>query len=181
VDKANVLTSSQLWRRTVTAMSAVYPSVKLEHMYVDNAAMQLTLRPSQFDVMLCSNMFGDILSDEAAALAGSIGLIPSASFGSSAPLFEPIHGSAPSLAGTDSANPIGSILSATMMLRDALGLALEADWVEQSLLRVLVGGYRTPDIAETGTRAVGGSVFTEILREEMQRTLEHAERYGWGV
>lgn len=181
IDKANVLTSSQLWRRTVTAMSTVYPSVKLEHMYVDNAAMQLTLRPSQFDVMLCSNMFGDILSDAAAALAGSIGLIPSASFGSSAPLFEPIHGSAPSLAGTDSANPIGSILSATMMLRDAFGLTLEADWVEQSLVRVLAGGYRTPDITEPGARAVGGSVFTEILREEMQRTYEHAERYGWGV
>jgi 3-isopropylmalate dehydrogenase len=162
-------------------MGSVYPSVKLEHMYVDNAAMQLTLRPSQFDVILTSNMFGDILSDAAAALAGSIGLIPSASFGSSAPLFEPIHGSAPSLAGTDSANPIGSILSATMMLRDAFGLSLEADWVEQSLQRVLAGGYRTPDITEAGARAVGGSVFTEILREEMQRTLEHAERYGWGV
>jgi 3-isopropylmalate dehydrogenase len=181
VDKANVLTSSQLWRRTVTAMNTVYPSVKLEHMYVDNAAMQLTLRPSQFDVMLCSNMFGDILSDAAAALVGSIGLIPSASFGTGAPLFEPIHGSAPSLAGTDTANPIGSILSATMMLRDAFGLSLEADWVEQSLARALSGGYRTPDIAEPKMRAVGGSVFTEILREEMQRTFEHAERYGWGV
>jgi 3-isopropylmalate dehydrogenase len=181
VDKANVLTSSQLWRRTVTAMSAVYPSVKLEHMYVDNAAMQLTLRPSQFDVMLCSNMFGDILSDAAAALVGSIGLIPSGSFGNSVPLFEPIHGSAPSLAGTDSANPIGSILSATMMLRDAFGVSLEADWIEQSLSRVLSGGFRTPDIMEPGARAVSGSVFTEILREEMQRTFEHAERYGWGV
>lgn len=181
VDKANVLASSQLWRRTVVAMSTVYPSVKLDHMYVDNAAMQLTLRPSQFDVMLTSNMFGDILSDAAAALVGSIGLIPSASFGSTAPLFEPIHGSAPSLAGSDSANPIGSILSVTMMLRDAFGLSLEADWVDQSLLRVLGGGYRTPDIAEPGARAIGCSVFTEILREEMQRTLEHAERYGWGV
>src|SRR3981189_2460233 len=123
VDKANVLASSQLWRRTVTAMSAAYPSVKLEHMYVDNAAMQLTLKPSQFDVMLTSNMFGDILSDAAAALVGSIGLIPSASFGSSAPLFEPIHGSAPSLAGTDSANPIGSLLSVALMLRDPFGLS----------------------------------------------------------
>src|SRR2546426_1026141 len=111
VDKANVLTSSQLWRRTVTAMSTVFSSVKLEHMYVDNAAMQLTLRPSQFDVILTSNMFGDILSDAAAALVGSIGLIPSASFGSTAPLFEPIHGSAPSLAGPDPATPIGPILS----------------------------------------------------------------------
>src|SRR3989454_4776697 len=126
VDKANVLTSSQLWRRTVTAMSAVYPAVKLEHMYVDNAAMQLTLRPAQFDVVLSSNMFGDILSDAAAALVGSIGLIPSASFGSSAPLFEPIHGSAPSLAGTDSANPIGSSLHATGMLPGGFGLSLAA-------------------------------------------------------
>jgi 3-isopropylmalate dehydrogenase len=181
VDKANVLTSSQLWRRTVTAMNTEYASVKLEHMYVDNAAMQLTLKPSQFDVMLSSNMFGDILSDAAAALVGSIGLIPSASFGDRAPLFEPIHGSAPSLVGTDSANPIGSILSATMLLRDAFGLSLEADWVEQSLTRVLAAGYRTPDIAEPKARVVGGSVFTEILREEMQRTFEHAERYGWGV
>src|ERR1700737_4236263 len=181
VDKANVLSSSQLWRRTVSAMSTVYRYVKLEHMYVDNAAMQLTLRPTQFDVILSSNMFGDILSDAAAALVGSIGLVPSASFGSSAPLFEPIHGSAPQLVGKDAANPIGSILSATMMLRDAFGLSLEAEWVEQSLLRVLGGGYRTPDIAEPGQRAIGGSVFTELLREEMLRSLEHAERYGWGV
>ena len=181
VDKANVLMSSQLWRRTVVAMSSVYPSVKLEHMYVDNAAMQLTLRPSQFDVMLTSNMFGDILSDAAAALVGSIGLIPSASFGSGAPLFEPIHGSAPTLVGTDSANPIGAILSVTLMLRDAFGLLLEADWVEQSLHRVLNGGHRTPDIAQQGAKTVAGSAFVELLREEMQRTLEHAERYGWGV
>jgi 3-isopropylmalate dehydrogenase len=181
VDKANVLTSSQLWRRTVVAMNKTYPTVKLEHMYADNAAMQLTLRPAQFDVMLSSNMFGDILSDAAAALVGSIGLIPSASFGSAAPLFEPIHGSAPSLVGTDSANPVASILSATMMLRDAFGLTLEAEWVEQSLTRVLGGGYRTPDIIEPGAKAIGGTAFMEILREEMQRTLEHAERYGWGV
>jgi 3-isopropylmalate dehydrogenase len=181
VDKANVLASSQLWRRTVTAIGGAYPDVRLEHMYVDNAAMQLTLKPSQFDVILTTNMFGDILSDAAAALVGSIGVIPSASFGSGAPLFEPIHGSAPSLAGTDSANPIGAILSATMMLRDAFGLSLEADWVEQSVLRVLGGGFRTADLAGPGGRIVPASVFTEMLREEMQRTLEHAERYGWGV
>lgn len=181
VDKANVLASSQLWRRTVTALNAVYPAIHLEHMYVDNAAMQLTLRPSQFDVLLTTNMFGDILSDAAAALVGSIGLIPSASFGTSAPLFEPIHGSAPSLAGKDSANPIGSILSATMMLRDAFGLGLEADWIEQAVSCVLAGGFRTPDIAEPNGRNVGASGFMEILHEEMQRTLEHAERYGWGV
>jgi len=181
VDKANVLASSELWRRTVTAMGSVYPHVRLEHMYVDNAAMQLTLRPSQFDVLLTTNMFGDILSDAAAALVGSIGLVPSASFGSGAPLFEPIHGSAPTLAGKDSANPVGSILSAVMMLRDAFGLGLEADWVEQSVVRVLGAGYRTPDLASPGSKPIGTTGFMEILHEEMQRTLEHAERYGWGV
>ena len=181
VDKANVLTSSQLWRRTVTTVGSVFPAVKLEHMLVDNAAMQLTLRPTQFDVMLSTNMFGDILSDAAAALVGSIGLIPSASFGSGAPLFEPIHGSAPTLAGKDMANPIGSILSVTMMLRDTFGLGLEADWVEQSVGRVLGAGYRTSDISEPGTKMVGTSSFLEILHQEMQRTFEHAEKYGWGV
>jgi len=181
VDKANVLSSSQLWRKTVAGMNHLYPTIKLEHMYVDNAAMQLILRPSQFDVILTSNMFGDILSDAAAALVGSIGLIPSASFGTGAPLFEPIHGSAPTLAGKDAANPVGSILSATMMLRDAFGLNLEADWVEQSVVRVLAGGFRTPDIGGAGSKVVPASGFMEMLREEMQRTLEHAERYGWGV
>lgn len=181
VDKANVLLSSQLWRRTVTAVNAVYPSVTLQHMYVDNAAMQLILRPSQFDVLLCNNMFGDILSDAAAALLGSIGLMPSASFGSGSPLFKPIHGSAPSIAGTGFANPIGSILSVTMMLREAFGLSLEADSIEKSLLQLLSDGYRTPDIAEPGTRVVGTVVFTNLLLEEIQRTHEFAERYGWGV
>ena len=181
VDKANVLVSSQLWRRTVAAMSQLYPAVRVEHMYVDNAAMQLVLRPAQFDVILTSNMFGDILSDEAAALVGSIGLLPSASFGTGTPLFEPIHGSAPQIAGKDAANPIGAILSVVMMLRDTFGLGIEADWIERSLDRVLAAGYRTPDIAEPAGRMTGTSQFAEILRQEMQLTLEHAERYGWGV
>lgn len=181
VDKANVLTSSQLWRKTVTAVGTVYPEVKLEHMYVDNAAMQLTLRPTQFDVMLSTNMFGDILSDAAAALVGSIGLIPSGSYGTSAPMFEPIHGSAPTLAGKDVANPIGAILSASMMLRDTFGLGLEADWVEQSVTRVLSAGYRTEDIGQPGTKKVSCSAFLEMLNREMLRTFEHAEKYGWGV
>src|ERR1700726_459725 len=155
VDKANVLSSSQLWRRAVTAQTTVYRYVKLEHMYVDKPGMHLTRARTQFDVVLSSTMFGDILSDAAAALVGSIGLVPSASFGSSAPLFEPIHGSAPSLAGTDSANPIGAILSATMMLRDAFGLSLEAEWVEQSVVRVLSAGYRTPDLAAPGCKPIG--------------------------
>lgn len=181
VDKANVLASSQLWRRSVTAMSHLYPSVQLEHMYVDNAAMQLILRPSQFDVILTSNMFGDILSDEAAALAGSIGLLPSGSFGTGVPLFEPIHGSAPQIAGIDIANPIGAILSVAMMLRDAFGLGLEADWIERGVDSVLEAGCRTADIAESGARATGTTAFTEHLRQEMHFALEHAERYGWGV
>jgi len=168
VDKANVLTSSMLWRRTVMAMSAAHPAVRLEHLYVDNAAMQLVLNPAQFDVLLTSNMFGDILSDAAAALVGSIGLIPSACYGDSAPLFEPIHGSAPQLAGKDVANPVGTILSVTMMLRDAFGLAEAAEWVEGSLDRVFAAGYRTPDLAQPDSRTVGTRGFTEVLLKEMR-------------
>ncbi len=181
VDKANVLATSQLWRRTVTSMGTVYRSVRLEHMYVDNAAMQLVLNPAQFDVVLTSNMFGDILSDAAAALVGSIGLIPSASFGSGPALFEPIHGSAPQLAGLDAANPIGAILSVAMMLRDTFDLSIEAEAIEHALDRVLAARCRTPDIAEPGCQTAGTKQFTEAVRHEMLLTLEHAERYGWGV
>lgn len=181
VDKANVLSTSVLWRKTVTQMSAVYSGMRLDHLYVDNAAMQLVLAPAQFDVILTSNMFGDILSDAAAALVGSIGLVPSGSFGTGSPLFEPIHGSAPQLAGKDCANPIGAILSAAMLLREAFGLSIEAELVEAALGRVLARGYRTTDIAERDSRTIGTSFFTEVLREEMQASLEHAERYGWGV
>ena len=150
VDKANVLASSTLWRDTVAGLSREYPSVTLDHLYVDNAAMQIMLRPAQFDVILTGNMFGDILSDEAAALAGSIGLIPSLSRGrpDQPALYEPIHGSAPTLAGKDVACPLGAIWSATLMLRESFGLETESQWIEAAIDRVLEQGYRTADIAE---------------------------------
>jgi len=167
IDKSNVLSTSQLWRRTVTRMAAAHPAVKLEHLYVDNAAMQLVLAPAQFDVILTSNMFGDILSDLGAALAGSIGLIPSMSGGDGTSLYEPIHGSAPTLAGKDVANPVGTILSASMMLRESFGLQREADRIESALDRLFANGIRTPDITEPGTTRVGCSEFGERLRAEM--------------
>jgi 3-isopropylmalate dehydrogenase len=183
VDKANVLATSTLWRQTVTALAKDYPNVTLEHMYVDNAAMQIMLRPTQFDVILTSNLFGDILSDEAAALAGSIGLIPSMSRGRAGQpaLYEPIHGSAPALAGKDAACPLGAILSATMMLRESFGLEIEAQWIETAVDRVLERGYRTSDIAEPGGQVVRGSELTEQIRSELHDVLVHHERYGWGV
>jgi 3-isopropylmalate dehydrogenase len=167
IDKANVLATSQLWRRTVTRLSADHPAVKLEHLYVDNAAMQLVLAPVQFDVILTSNMFGDILSDLGAALAGSIGLIPSMSCGPGPSLYEPIHGSAPSLAGKDLASPVGTILSASMMLRESFGLQKEAEWIESAVDRLFVQGVRTADIAEPGVTAVRCSEFGELLHGEM--------------
>ncbi|HEY2645883.1 MAG TPA: 3-isopropylmalate dehydrogenase [Candidatus Acidoferrales bacterium] len=167
VDKANVLTTSQLWRRTVTRMAANHPKIKLEHLYVDNAAMQLVLQPAQFDVILTSNMFGDILTDLGAALAGSIGLIPSMSSGPGPSLYEPIHGSAPTLAGKDVANPVGMILSAAMLLRESFGLKSEAEWIESAVDRVFTRGIRTPDTVEPGTSKVGCLEFTEQLCAEM--------------
>ncbi len=170
VDKANVLASSTLWRDTVVGLSREYPSVTLDHLYVDNAAMQIMLRPAQFDVILTGNMFGDILSDEAAALAGSIGLIPSLSRGrpDQPALYEPIHGSAPTLAGKDVACPLGAILSATLMLRESFGLETESQWIETAIDRVLEQGYRTADIAEAGSHIAKGSQFTERIRQELQ-------------
>jgi 3-isopropylmalate dehydrogenase len=167
VDKANVLSTSQLWRRTVTRMAADHPAVKLDHLYVDNAAMQLVLAPVQFDVILTSNMFGDILSDLGAALVGSIGLIPSMSCGTGPSLYEPIHGSAPLLAGKDVANPVGTILSAAMMLRESFGLQREAEWIESAVDRLFLNGIRTPDIAAPGTPGVGCIEFGKRLRAEM--------------
>jgi 3-isopropylmalate dehydrogenase len=170
VDKANVLASSTLWRETVAGLSREYPSVTLDHLYVDNAAMQIMLRPAQFDVILTGNMFGDILSDEAAALAGSIGLIPSFSRGrpDHPALYEPIHGSAPTLTGKDVACPLGAIWSATLMLRESFGLETESQWIEAAIDRVLEQGYRTADIAEAGGRVAKGSQFAEKIRQELQ-------------
>ncbi|MEN9211158.1 MAG: 3-isopropylmalate dehydrogenase, partial [Thermostichus sp. DG02_2_bins_29] len=156
VDKANVLEVSQLWRERVTAIAAAYPEVELSHMYVDNAAMQLVRWPKQFDVILTGNLFGDILSDEAAMLTGSIGMLPSASLGSTGPgVYEPVHGSAPDIAGQDKANPIAQVLSGAMMLRYSLNQPEAATRIEQAVETVLAQGYRTGDIYSEGMTLVG--------------------------
>ncbi len=152
VDKANVLATSRLWRETVSRLGAAeYPDVALDHMYVDNAAMQLVRDPAHFDVLLTENMFGDILSDEASQITGSIGMLPSASLGTGGHgLYEPIHGSAPDIAGKNIANPIATILSAALMLRHSFGLKAEAAAIEQAVGTVLARGVRTADIAAGG-------------------------------
>jgi len=153
VDKANVLEVSELWREVVEEVAKRYPLVELNHMYVDNAAMQLIRDPKQFDVILTGNIFGDILSDEASMIVGSIGLLPSASIGGKVGLFEPIHGSAPDIAGQGIANPIATILSAAMML-DYLGESKGANRIRNSIKKVLADGYRTKDIASFGAKEV---------------------------
>jgi 3-isopropylmalate dehydrogenase len=164
VDKANVLDVSQLWRDRVEAIHADYGDVALSHLYVDNAAMQLVRNPRQFDVLLTSNLFGDILSDEAAMLSGSIGMLPSASLGESGPgLFEPIHGSAPDIAGQDKANPMAMVLSAAMMLRIGLAQEAAAAALEAAVERVLNAGYRTGDLMAPGCSQVGCQEMGERL------------------
>ena len=156
VDKANVLETSQLWREIVTGIGREYPDVELSHMYVDNAAMQLVRNPKQFDVIVTGNMFGDILSDEASMLCGSIGMLASASLDAQGKgLYEPIHGSAPDIAGQGIANPLATILSAAMMLRYSLNQDKAADRIEAAVKQVLADGLRTADIYEAGTRKVG--------------------------
>ncbi|BAY63985.1 3-isopropylmalate dehydrogenase [Calothrix brevissima NIES-22] len=164
VDKANVLEVSQLWRDRITKLSQEYPDVELSHLYVDNAAMQLVRAPKQFDTIVTGNLFGDILSDAAAMLTGSIGMLPSASLGASAPgVFEPVHGSAPDIAGQDKANPLAQVLSAAMMLRYALDQPAAADAIENAVFQVLEQGDRTGDILSPGTNLLGCRAMGEAL------------------
>ena len=172
-DKANVMATSRLWREMATELGSEYPDVELDHMYADNLAMQIILAPGQFDVIVGENTFGDIISDEAAVLAGSLGMLPSASLASLpagggrrrrvVSLYEPIHGSAPDIAGQGIANPIGMVLSTAMMLRYSLGLDEEAEAVERAVDGVLAEGYRTPDIAADGGDVVGTARMGEVI------------------
>ncbi|HIK35533.1 MULTISPECIES: 3-isopropylmalate dehydrogenase [unclassified Thermosynechococcus] len=170
VDKANVLEVSQLWRDRLTALSAEYPDVELTHLYVDNAAMQLVRAPKQFDTIVTSNLFGDILSDIAAMLTGSIGMLPSASLGESGPgLFEPVHGSAPDIAGQDKANPLAMVLSAAMMLRYGLNQPAAAQAIEAAITAVLDQGYRTGDLMSEGCTLVGCREMGNLLIRELSK------------
>ncbi len=170
VDKANVLEVSQLWREVVTTVAKDYPTVRLEHAYVDVMAMRLVQTPAAFDVVLTENMFGDILSDEAAVLAGTLGMLPSASLGDGPGLYEPVHGSAPDIAGRGIANPLGAILSAAMLLRHSLRLPEAAALVERAVDRALEQGARTADLARHGERSIStaemGSLVARLVREE---------------
>ena len=169
VDKANVLATSRLWRRTAARIGAEYPAVQLEHMYVDNCAMQLVMAPKALDVIVTGNLFGDILTDEAAVITGSIGMLPSASLGAETGLYEPIHGSAPDIAGKGIANPLGTILSVAMMFRHSLDNEPAARLIETAVEKVLTAGYRTADMMQDGltlcsTTEMGRQVEQEILK-----------------
>jgi 3-isopropylmalate dehydrogenase len=175
VDKANVMETGQLWRRTVQALAGDYADIALSHMFADNCAMQLARAPAQFDVIVTDNLFGDLLSDETAALAGSLGLLPSASLGAVGQpgrirgLYEPVHGSAPDIAGRGIANPLAMILSFAMALRHSLARPDDADLLEASARAVVARGLRTPDIAAAGEPVVGASEVTSALLEELDR------------
>jgi 3-isopropylmalate dehydrogenase len=167
VDKANVLESSRLWRETVTNLAKEYPEVTLKHMYVDNCSMQLIRDPRQFDVIVTENLFGDILTDEASMLTGSIGMLASASLGGKVALYEPAHGSAPDIAGQDKANPLAMILSAAMMLRYSFDCEQGAAEIEHAVSLVLEEGYRTSDIMEKGKNLVGTIEMGQLVREKL--------------
>lgn len=167
IDKANVLEVMQLWRTVVTRIQKEeYPDVELEHLYVDNAAMQLIRRPRSFDVMLAGNMFGDIISDEAAQLTGSLGMLPSASIGEGA-IYEPVHGSAPDIAGQDIANPIASVLTSAMMLKYSFDMDDAAAEIDSAVKRVLEKGHRTTDIHQEGTNKIGCAEMGELISKEL--------------
>jgi 3-isopropylmalate dehydrogenase len=168
VDKANVLHSSMLWRRVVSEVAADYPDVELNHMYVDNAAMQLILNPSQFDVLLTANLFGDILSDESAAIAGSLGMLPSASLGDEIHLYEPAGGSAPDIAGKGIANPIAQILSVSLMLDYSFNLSRTANDVVKAVENTIKKGYRTADIAGNDDKPVSTGEIGDLICEEIR-------------
>ncbi|WP_243320764.1 3-isopropylmalate dehydrogenase [Geothrix sp. SG200] len=183
VDKANVLETSRLWRQVVDELAPAYPTVKVSHAYVDSFAMALITRPRDFDVVLTENLFGDILSDEAAVLAGSLGLLPSASLGGPVGLYEPIHGSAPDIAGKDAANPIGTILSAAMLLRHSLRLEAEARALESAVDCVLKGGHGTSDLGglkhHHGTQALGAKVRDAIRPPGAKGARLADSAYAW--
>ena len=172
VDKANVLETTELWRQVVTEVGKNYPDVTLKHMYVDNCAMQLIRYPSQFDVIVTTNLFGDILSDEAAMLTGSIGMLPSASLGKGRALYEPIHGSAPDIAGQNVANPLATILSVAMMLRHSLQMPAEAALIEKAVAEVLKDGVRTKDIYSDGKKLVGTKEMGDTVAAKLAQLLD---------
>ncbi len=170
VDKANVLVVSQLWREVVTRVAKEYPQVTLEHVLVDNCAMALVNQPTHFDTIVTENTFGDILSDEAAVLAGSMGMLPSASLGGRVGLFEPVHGTAPDIAGQGIANPIAAILSAAMLLKYAFSLGADADRIESAVLRVLEQGHRTKDIHAPGATLTGTVEMGDLIGREVEKS-----------
>ena len=170
IDKANILESSRLWRRVVNEVAKDYPEVEVNHLYIDNATMQMVRDPRQFDVIVTSNMFGDILSDEASMVTGSIGMLPSASLGEgNFGMYEPIHGSAPDIAGQGIANPLATILSGAMMLRYSFSLDDEAELIEKAVLEVLEDGYRTGDIMSEGMTKVGTEEMTKLVLKKIEK------------